>query len=251
MRAKILFGLIFALLAGCWVARGQSFIGRPMLPLNASESYFPADAGMHLRWVATDLSATPVTNWTDRIQGSVMSQATAGNRPAWNLTNGVVFDGVDDFLTITNIPSFPTGGQSNWTALVVSKWYDLASGHMLIGNFAGGEIFIGTSSANYLYEGATGGNAIGQLSTNLFDLFICRSTNAVNPYRAYTNGLQGWQGSGGWNNGYAWPRLGRGNGNAPFSGQVHEIIVWTNYFWSAAQIARVHAYATNTYVVTP
>jgi hypothetical protein len=38
MRAKILFGLILAVLAGCWVAHGQQFIGLPFRPLSSGNT---------------------------------------------------------------------------------------------------------------------------------------------------------------------------------------------------------------------
>jgi hypothetical protein len=36
MRVKVFIGLVFLLLAGCWVANGQTIIGRPLKPLSSS-----------------------------------------------------------------------------------------------------------------------------------------------------------------------------------------------------------------------
>lgn len=89
MRLKVLAALVFALLAGCWVAHGQTIIGFPRMPLN---------------------SANPCVTCT---------QFTNANTAAWaggvnmNYTNKAIV-GISDSKTFTcsfwiYMTAFPTG----------------------------------------------------------------------------------------------------------------------------------------------
>lgn len=243
----VIYSLLCIWVGSCRKCSAQQIIGRPMLPL--SSSYFPSDAGIRFRWVASDLNSSPVSSWTDRITGSVMTQSTSGNKPTWDAT-GVKFDGVDDFLTLTN---FVAGDAAdNWGVLVVMKLNVTTANQIILGNLSAGQIYLGLASADYFYESVGGSTSIGPLPTTPFDFLACTTTNASNKYRCYTNGLTAFQsGTIDWNNGVAWPRLGRGNGNGPFNGTIKEIIVWTNYTFTVSQISRIHQYTIDTYGITP
>lgn len=90
-------------------------------PLNLGEKLL-------LWWDAEDedsltLDTTAVTAWEDKSAGFAVSQGTGGNRPTLNATAvnnrpGVVFDGVDDYLTNAGAPaSVATGQAREWWVL--------------------------------------------------------------------------------------------------------------------------------------
>lgn len=66
-------------------------------------------------WAAEDLSAGAVTNWTDRIGGLIMTQATGAQRPTQAATSfnlaypGVTFDGAMTSLGLTSLGNIPVG----------------------------------------------------------------------------------------------------------------------------------------------
>lgn len=66
-------------------------------------------------WAAEDLTSGSVTNWTDRIGGLVMTQATGAQRPTQAATSfngaypGVSFDGAMTNLGLTSLGNIPIG----------------------------------------------------------------------------------------------------------------------------------------------
>jgi hypothetical protein len=67
MRAKILLSLIFALLGGCWIANGQTFIGRPLFPLNSAVDPAAQSLTNDLAayWRFDEVSGNRSSNWPD------------------------------------------------------------------------------------------------------------------------------------------------------------------------------------------
>lgn len=203
--------------------------------------------GIAYRWKASDLSSSPVSIWTDEIQGfNWTSIGTA--RPSWD-ANGVAFDGIDDTLSSTNF-SNPVGG-NNW--LVVLKFNSVTAPKMVMcHDNSGGQIFVGIGNSGQLYEAASpGGLGPNPIGTAKFDLLICKTTNSPNAYVAYTNGVSGWSALGPFNDNTSIQHVGSGAGDAFFNGTLNEVIVWTNSTFTACQVAAIHGYATNTYAITP
>jgi hypothetical protein len=56
MRIKILIGLILALMAGCWIAIGQHFVGRPLMPLNSGFNPYPLDTVTNVSFASYSVS---------------------------------------------------------------------------------------------------------------------------------------------------------------------------------------------------
>lgn len=200
--------------------------------------------GIVHRWKASDLSASPVSVWTDSVSGYNWT-ASGTAQPAWD-ANGVSFDGVNDTMTGTNIT---TSEVLNW--LVVLDFDVTTANQMVLCNtYAGANIFVGIGSvAEHFYEGGLGDNALGPIGTSTFDIIVAKT--GANSFNVYTNGTSGWSSAGGWNNSVNIARIGSGSGNAFFDGIIKEVIVWSNQTFTAQQISDIHSYATNTYNFSP
>lgn len=63
MRAKVLAALILAFMAGCWVAIGQSFVGRPLKPLGGSAVTPSLTNNLIAYWKFDETSGTRADSW--------------------------------------------------------------------------------------------------------------------------------------------------------------------------------------------
>lgn len=97
--------------------QGQRPLWTPALATVAPLALFEAGWG-----ITADASTGAVSAWLSRYGTPSASQATGASQPIWSATgrNGcptLTFDGTDDYLTVANISSFPTGG--NATTMIV------------------------------------------------------------------------------------------------------------------------------------
>lgn len=220
---------------------------QPFFAKDVAASSAPSlPSGIAFRWVASDLTNTPVALWTDRIQGRNLVQATGANQPTWS-TNSLVFDNSgSQFMTLTNPVSLNMGATGTNALLVVysanqiniTKWVidsdDAGHDAFLWQNFGGsmfaGAVNLGPQAAagknrEYLYGGSQNPFANNHYTNGLF--VVASST-----YNAF------------------WTYLGRKeNGTFPWWGTVKEIVVWTNVTssFSTNEVAQIHNYVTNTY----
>lgn len=207
-------------------------------------------AGIKHRWKASDLSGSPVSTWTDSVSGFNMTQTTGSQQPTWDAT-GVIFDGVNDLLVITNVasPVSPTA----YACLVVLNFATVnATEQVLCNSATGGNIFIGFNSAGCLYEGGVGDAICGITTGNTMDI-LTTTFGSAPVGRTFTNGVEGWNGAGTWNGGTTISKLGASSaaGANAVAATVKEVIIWTNTTFTAADVTAIHAYATNTYTFSP
>ena len=228
-------------------------------PISLSDTSWPNAStpsilpdGIWLRWRASDLSSSPVSSWSDEIQGWTWTQSSGANQPTWS-TNGVTFNGSSQYFTSSNLIAQTTlGAVSEGQAwLIISKFSTTTGTHVLLGDSSrctGGFIFYAIDS-DILYEEL--GSGPSPVPTALFDFLTVPS--ATNSYRAYTNGVSAWTNASGWNDGVSFNRIGSsGDGTlCQFHGDLQEIIVWTNVIFTSTQVSNIHHYATNTYPITP
>lgn len=205
-------------------------------------------SGIAFRWVASDLASSPVSLWTDRIQGYNWA-ASGGARPSWD-ASGITFDGVANSMTGSNT-IFSATSTNSW--LVVLKWNSTTADKMVLCNAcAGGQVFLALTTGAKIYDGgSTGPGLFGTVNTT--DILITKTTNAT-PYVVYTNGLSSWTSGSAFNDMgviAAVDHLGSGVGNCFWSGVMKEIIIWTNTVFTANQVSNIHYYSTNTYAITP
>lgn len=249
--------LISILLLLCpLLAYSQGFTPRrPYVLTSASTvSTNPVDAlpvGMEFWWNAKDLSNSPVSLWTDRIKGYNFFQTNASARPTWT-TNGVAFDGVQQYFIATNsyVPD-----NNSFPFLAIFQFNATTANQMLLcQSYGGGTVILGMGTvANYFYDGAVNAG-VGPIGTNIVD-FSYSLSSATN-YNACTNGVIA-------HGNMAWPnailaRVGSGDGNAFANVVLKELIVWTNSgyptftnYWSATTRSNVHWYATNEWGGSP
>ncbi len=224
---------------------------------------FPQNVpGLALYWVASDTFSqgtnTALTNWIDRIQGSIWTNGASAQRPT-NALDGVHFAGAG--IHFTNAGASLTGSSgvvsnTHWIVWRIKStaglWDDLA----LMGS-SGGAPTISTRcfSPDYISNGRwqTGANPtpafVPNLETNIENEFLVRWRDTV--YDAYTNALNVVTNQGGnnsINNGNIWTNLG--DYGAVTFGQstytIKEIAIWTNVL-SDVTISNLHWYRTNTY----
>lgn len=203
--------------------------------------------GMLFWYVANDLTNTPVSVWTDRIQGYNWYQTNASAKPTWATNVGVTFDGIQQFLYASNgvIPKAAGDG----AFMLVCKFADTGGSQMVLcDTFSGGAIIVGKNTADKLYSFSAG--TIGPMGTTTFDL-ISAVTNVSSQFEVLTNGVPGWFGSGAWNRA-SLTHVGSGDGNGFGKVTINEFIVWTNTMvFDPATISNMHYYATNTYPHSP
>jgi hypothetical protein len=263
MRAKILFSLIFALLGGCWIASGQSFIGRPMFPLNSGGVGPESIPHLRFYWVSSDMPTnTVISVWTDRIQGQNIVSTNTG--APTNYAKGVYFNGSSQRLTLTNPFTWKaTGGD-----MTGSVWVVIAPQTGISSSFASIISAAGTPTENsdgygpmvksdgVLHWSADAGAAdfatfsneqIIDISAQLYltnvpsnAIWTRLSTNAVQAYHASINQPSSYIRQIGW----------RKDLNRFFKGYIKELAFFTNVL-TQAEITTLHNYATNTYNFTP
>ncbi len=202
--------------------------------------------GMSHRWRASDLNSSPVSIWTDSIQGYNWT-ASGSARPTWD-TNGVTFNGSNNDLAVTNIISSTVGLNQSW--LVVLKLSSTTSGQGIMSQAAsGGEVFLATDTGGKLYSANY--TIPGGLGISTFDLLTAKVTNAV-PYTVFTNGVSLISNGFPFNDSVTILHVGSYDGASGFGSFVlKEAIQWTNVIWTVDQVSNVHYYVTNTYGVTP
>jgi hypothetical protein len=107
MRVKVFIGLVLLLLAGCWVARGQTIIGRPIKPLNSADCVLTFSEDFE----------TPVTGYEESGWGSVATGSSLVD-PAYT---GVVLQGAQSFRYVKAAAStaYATNG---WTCITNEVW---------------------------------------------------------------------------------------------------------------------------------
>lgn len=216
------------------------------------DSFFPTNMIL-LRWKASDLSSSPVSVWTDEIQGYNLIQTNGAKQPTWS-TNGVAFTG-GQYLNMTNMDNYGPDGALLCAWLIVMRFDDSSETSQLIlgQTMSGGALYVGIGGTpSFFYEGGTGDNAVGPLSSGTnFDFLICNS-NAIGGGIAYTNAIQAWSSPAShWTYGGAPTALGCVPANAAqdFKGRIMEIIVWSNAVWTASEVNGIHKYATSVYPI--
>lgn len=226
----------------------------PSLPSSSSDPTNLLPAGLALWWHDEDLSSSPVSVWTDRIKGYNWTQGTVANQPTWS-TNGVSFDGSNDSLVATNMLPFQPGEVGDHAWLVIFGFDTIHANELVLANTNnGGEMLVAMTTTNYFYTGTGGDTSIGLIKGGWMDLFMGLTTNASNPHRVYTNGIQGYENVAGWGASGGFGYVGAGGTANYFDGLIKEVLVWSNVTFTAAQISNVHQYAisryTNNYVPT-
>lgn len=83
--------------------------------------------GIYAYWNSVDLATNvAISSWTDRIQGFVFQQGTAGNKPTNSWGNGVFFDagGTLHFLDISNngLPMLTNATISSYSIAIALNW---------------------------------------------------------------------------------------------------------------------------------
>jgi hypothetical protein len=223
---------------------------------NLSSSVNPTNylpGGLALWWNSSDLSSSPVETWTDRVQGYNLKQTTAASKPTWS-TNGVDFDGADDYFNGTNIIGglYGTDTTKLGAWLVVFQTRDLASASQLIlGNTgSGGDHFLRIDNSRICDGGST---CFDFTSTNFVDYFTVTTNYPPQEAGAYTNGVHAVNyGVGATFGGSGVVYVGIGSSFAvPFEGIIREMICWTNVIWTPTMISNVHKYVTLVHPVTP
>lgn len=217
----------------------------------------PLPDGISLRWVASDLNSSPVSVWADRVQGIVWNQPTASLQPTWN-TNGVWFDG-SQWLYATNLGAVSTPPINTTTnaILCVLAFDDLTALQSLVfGNaLSGGNILLASgTSVGKIVTGATAQS--GNVDNFRLAVLMCKTTNATNPYRVYTNGVQTSASAAATSTMGTFTYVGADVGNAAywlhsFVGSIQEFVVWTNVTLTDADIAKVQTYVSSTYPANP
>lgn len=223
----------------------------PVVPLQtfrAASATFPLPGGIAFRWRASDLTSSPVSIWTDEIQGYNWVQATGGNQPTWVTNDGVHFASASSqFFTATNANVALTAATNCY--LIVHKFTTLAAFMTLFDNTLSGTIthgIDGTGSAFYIDAGLDDYGPVS--SGHIIDFLWADKVSGT--YHTLTNGVQGPAITSATD--YHISRVGRQPGGSFFNGVLYEYIVWTNSGnFSSAEIAQIHAYCTNTYGFTP
>jgi hypothetical protein len=268
MRVKVFIGLVFLLLAGCWVANGQTIIGRPIKPLNSGEVTPESISGLYYYWRYTDIDTNNavVTNWIDRIQGAWLTNAATSERPT-NTSLGMYFNGAQ---RLTNTPTFSwefpvsgTGIGTFWMVFLPESPATIATDDIEVGIVAGdsGGYGMGVTSQDSFVTGRAGEHQLryygsGGTTTNgiLGTYYSAGTLKSVGMtyQQGGTNDV--------WTNGvrFATYSVNRGvpvgnqsyvgsSGNTNyFRGHILELGWWTNHL-TQTDFENLHTYSSNHY----
>lgn len=252
--------LCLSLLLLSLTAFGQAFTPRRPFVQSISASTVDTNPssvlpkGMLYWYTANDLSNSPVSVWTDRIQGYNWWQTNNSLRPTWTTNVGVTFNGVDQFLHASN--SFPA---SYWgmASLQVFKLERTTSSQDLFADLSGSSRYLNVFPANSLAQ-PNSANRINPIGTAVYDV-IAAQTN-YQQFGIYTNLMSAVA-----DNTVPWGYnaagigfVGSGNGNEYAKFVLKEWIVWSNsapagqtQYLSFTTISNIHWYATNTWGYSP
>lgn len=237
-------------------AKGQTLVGRPILPLN-SGSFSPSDVtGIVYWWVYTDLDTNSVivTNWTDRIASDLLTQDDSTKRPT-NTASGILFGGGTG---LTNNPTFQWGtgtvaGDVGSVWFVVAPQTPSAANGTIMADSHGSHMITTTSGGKYSYLLSSGG-ATDQgsfVSGNLIDYAVTWTWNS--DLTTYTNSVLMTTISSATLQPYEQPQRFIGYTTAvawPFKGYIREIAFFNSRL-TTNDLAQLHNYATNIYGYTP
>jgi len=253
---RIVLLIIFAVPLLALLVRAQFVGGGAEQPIFSNTTTGPNTElngvpGVYLRWVASDLSNSPVTAWPDRIESRYLVQATVADQPAW-ATNAVIFDSASaDFMTLTNTVFLRMGtalGAPTNAMLVVcsSDAIGAPSRSLIDKNDTSGDAFLWHGFSSVWRAPSIIGveTAIGKNYE-----YLWAGTNGALMLH-FTNGIAALQTD--QQNSAIFQFLGRrSNATFPWHGTVKEIVIFTNSgsqpFFTTPQIDAIHQYVTNTY----
>lgn len=239
-----------------WKVFGQGFgnfrSDQPYLARNytsaVSNSADALPVGIGYWWNASDLSSSPVNNWTDRVAGVVMTNS-GSTTPTWT-TNGVQFTRSSSQFLRTTSPI--TLYSTNAFLLVVTRTGDVGD-QWIIGHDSLSQTWIRWNSAmNWTTENEFG---FAASPLNAVQDFIFRGMNIGmgSQDQGYTNGILAFTSSSALMNTISFGYFGTyvdKNNYGDFL--LKELIVWTNGRWaSATAVSNVHWYATNIWKHSP
>ncbi len=192
-------------------------------------------------WVASDLSSSPVSIWTDRIQGRNLTQATGANQPTLTNGAGINFTGAQ-WMELTNTINLTKGD----ALLVVAR--PMAStgtfAEIVFASGAGfGYFWLNSSDLDF---NDSGGVIVTPVSFNKNYELLYAGTNGI--ITLYTNGVVG--------PAFALTQtatfsLISKHTSQPyyFNGRIEEIAIWTNVaFLTSQEVAEVHQGVTNRWI---
>lgn len=244
--------LVLALVFWSLTCFGQAFTPRrPFIPAASSSQEIPQQLPvLRFWWVASDLSNSPVSVWTDRVHGEQLVQATAANQPLWQTNVGVKFFGTN-WMYFTHPVTMMTN--TSWAVAVTTDTSSAASRNLLS--------FTDQNSV-YLQRNWAGKWRALKIDTGptavngaKFYAMITHSNSLV-PARSYyyTNGTMYGSGAQAENSTllYTFTNMFRNQvaPTEPYYGTVMELLCWTNelvFPFSAAQVSNVFFYLTNKY----
>ncbi len=253
---KRLIALSAILLPICLFSQGFGIFSRdqPFFAKDISTVSSPTNsllAGIGYWWVASDLTNSPVTTWTDRVSGFILKQPTVANQPTWS-TNGVRFAVASTQYLVTNGsppivwrlgPSVDYGD----AILVILDRASTGDTTVIGPTTPGGRILAFDFGANAWDNGS--GSQFGITTTGQWYDYLYAGTNFAGAYATYTNGVLAFTGAASKHSPHI---FGGGSSGASFDGTIKEIIVWTNIAGTTSlQASNIHWYATNTYKYSP
>lgn len=208
-------------------------------------------------WVASDIPTNTaigytVTNWIDRIQSSLWTNANSSIAPTTDGTNVIFTRTSSQYLTNRNAA---VGGDNsaNSIAFILSPTSLPGNASILHMNpSAGTPAFWLQSTGNFEQEADAVDNNFGKLQTGIItDMIITFSGNANCTAVSYTNGVQSVSLSISHNIHSQTLSIMGGGAFGYYNGKMYELLLWTNIVLNATQRSNVHYYATNTYRYSP
>lgn len=223
---KLLFFIVFLATANMVLGQaGRAPIHDPPWLRGPNPCGSPVLDGLRFWWVASDNTAnTPITNWIDRIQFSLLTNVVA-NAPT-NSSAGAFFTGTNSMLGfVTQWQSSPTG---TVFMIIQPEAVGFFGGLLIVSNSVG---LFTASDNNIRYLNGVFNTAIKSFTPGvMLDFNVAIKTNDLSNLFFYV----GWSGL----------------GTQFYKGTIQEILVYSNEL-SAAQLTLLHCYGTNTYHYTP
>ena len=213
----------------------------PFTPTNIS--------GIAFWWVAGDNTVNAaVTNWVDRIQGSIWQNGDAAKRPT-NTSSGVHFVRASS-TQLTN--SSLLAGDPSTCFLIFDMDAIVGFQDFLDTVPSSGAYAIGVNSSGALYTFTTPTlRANGIVPAGAWvDAVIVSGLAPGGDTDFYTNGVHSSTVTGSFET-PGWGCLGGNSANGFLGAYLRELIIYTNTALGGTDVSNLHYYATNTYSYTP
>lgn len=202
-------------------------------------------------WVASDVPDGTVNSWTDRIQGIVLTNSIAGNKPFKTnfyvaFTNKFLSNSINSTLNAPFMLVWVASSPGPYASIEGFWMTDAGSSSFPNGFYyrdSSKLLYFNLATWDFSYATNDVISDVTMVGTNV-DTYFYAYTNAQFLSRQSVGGVPSWTAYFGFGN-------SPDQSSRPWTGRIYELLVYTNTVGQVSQRAQNHTYFTNRYGYTP